>query len=88
VRTIVDNEQVLVSRHRLPPLWLPTEAPHFHPRDVVLVYLAGGQIDGATGYPGVRHARRGDVDVIPANVLHEFRNLGNDPIEFVMITPK
>jgi hypothetical protein len=88
VRTLVDNDQVLVSLHRLARSWLPTEPHHFHPREVVLVYLAGGQISGSTGYLGTRHARRGDFDLLPANLVHAFRNMGNDPIEFVMIAPK
>jgi quercetin dioxygenase-like cupin family protein len=88
VRTVVDNPSVLVTWHRLPP-WQPQFEPrHFHPREVVLVYVAGGEIRGTTGRLGVRRVRRGDFDVLPANVLHAFRNAGNDPIEFLMITPK
>ena len=88
VRTLVDNDQVLVSLHRLARSAVQTEPPHFHPREVVLVYLSGGQISGSSGYFGTRHVRRGDFDVLPANLLHSFLNLGNDSIEFVMITPK
>jgi quercetin dioxygenase-like cupin family protein len=88
VRTVVDNPRVLVTWHRLPP-WQPQFEPrHVHPREVVLVYVAGGEIRGSTGRLGVRRVRRGDFDVLPANVLHAFRNAGNDPIEFLMITPK
>jgi hypothetical protein len=88
VRTLVDNSQVLVTLHRLSRSWLASEPEHFHPREVVLVYLAGGQISGSTGSVGVRQVRRGDFDVLPANLLHAFRNVGNDPIEFIMITAK
>ena len=88
VRTLVDNDQVLVSRHRLAQSGLQTEPYHFHPREVVLVYLTGGEISGSSGHLGIRHVRRGDFDVLPANLGHSFVNLGNDPIEFVMITPK
>ena len=88
VRTLVDNDQVLVSLHRLARSGLETEPPHLHPRDVVVVYLAGGEITGSSAYLGTRHVRRGDVDVLPANLVHAFRNLGNDLIEFVMIAPK
>jgi quercetin dioxygenase-like cupin family protein len=88
VRTVLDNPRVLVTWHRLPP-WRPQREPrHFHPREVVLVYLAGGEIRGSTGRLGIRRVRRGDFDVLPANVLHTFHNAGNDPIEFLMITPK
>ena len=34
------------------------------------------------------HTAAESFDVVPANVLHAFRNAGNDPIEFLMITPK
>jgi quercetin dioxygenase-like cupin family protein len=88
VRTVVDNPRVLVTWHRLLP-WRPqTEPRHFHAREVVLVYLASGEIRGSTGRLGIRRVRRGDFDVLPANVLHALRNAGNDPIEFLMITPK
>jgi hypothetical protein len=88
VRTLVDNDQVLVSRHRLAQSGLQTDPDHFHPREVVLVYLTGGEIRGSNGHLGTRHVRRGDFDVLPAYLSHSFVNLGNDPIEFVMITPK
>jgi quercetin dioxygenase-like cupin family protein len=88
VQTIVDNSRVLVTRHRL-PAWQPrTEPVHWHPREVLLVYLGGGEIDGAAGRLGSRRVRRGDFDVLPADVPHAFHNAGNDPIEFLMITPK
>jgi hypothetical protein len=88
VRTIVDTPRVLVTRHRLPP-WQPRlERLHTHPRGIVLVYLAGGEMAGSTGRFGVRRVRRGDIDVLPAGTWHAFRNAGNDAIEFLMITPK
>lgn len=87
VATVIDNPRVLVTRHRVVP-WVRTERFHMHRREVVLVYLAGGTIRGSTGGPGVRRVRRGEFDVLPANLLHAFRNEGNDPMDFVMIAPK
>lgn len=88
VRTIVDNSRVLVTIHRL-PAWQPrTEPKHWHSRELVLVYLASGEIKGSAGRLGARRVRRGDFDVLPAKVPHAFDNVGNDPIEFLMITPK
>lgn len=88
VHTLLDNPRVLVTRHRLPAWQRRTEPKHVHPREVVLVYLKGGEIIGSTGRLGARRARRGEFDVLPANVPHAFRNAGNDPIEFLMIAMK
>jgi hypothetical protein len=88
VRTVLDNARVLVTAHRLPQMQPPTEARHWHPREMVLVYLAGGELSGATGDVVTHRVRRGAFDVFPANVLHALHNVGNDPVEFLMITPK
>jgi hypothetical protein len=85
--TLVENSRVAVTWHRLVPL-VQTEPYHFHPRDTLLVYLAGGEMIGSTGQRGVYRARRGGFDVLPAYTLHALGNVGNDPIEFVMIAPK
>jgi quercetin dioxygenase-like cupin family protein len=88
VRTVLDNPRVLVTAHRLPD-WQPATEPwHWHARDLVLVYLAGGDIMGSSGQVDARHVRRGDFDVLPANLPHVFQNVGNSPIEFLLITPK
>jgi quercetin dioxygenase-like cupin family protein len=88
VHTLLDNPRVLVTRHRLPAWQRQAEPKHVHPREVVLVYLKGGEISGSTGRLGARSARRGEFDVLPANVPHAFRNAGNDPLEFLMIAMK
>jgi hypothetical protein len=85
--TLVENARVAVSWHRLVPL-VQTEPYHFHPRDTLLVYLAGGEMSGSSGRRGIHRARRGEFDVLPAYTLHALGNVGNDPIEFVMIAPK
>lgn len=87
VTWLIDNERVTVSKHRLPP-WLRTERPHFHPYESVLVYLSGGELSGSTARYGSRRARRGEFDVLPANMLHALRNMGTDPIEFLIVWPK
>jgi beta-alanine degradation protein BauB len=85
--TLVENARVAVTWHRLVPL-VRTEPYHFHLRETLLVYLAGGEMSGSSGQRGFRRARRGEFDVLPAYVLHALGNVGNDPIEFVMIAPK
>jgi mannose-6-phosphate isomerase-like protein (cupin superfamily) len=88
VRPVLDHPRVLVTEHRLPDWQAPTEAWHWHSRDLVLVYLAGGAIAGSTGHIDARRVRRGEFDVLPANVPHAFQNVGNTPLEFLLIAPK
>jgi quercetin dioxygenase-like cupin family protein len=89
VKSLVDNPSVNVSKIRMMPV-VRTNTVHVHPRDIVVVYLTGGQMAGTL--PGGslygRRARRGEVDVLPPYAEHEFGNLGNDPIEFVLIQTK
>jgi hypothetical protein len=85
--TLVENARVAVTWHRLVPL-VQTEPYHFHLRDTLLVYLAGGEMIGATGQSGVYRARRGEFHVLPAQTFHALGNVGNDPVEFIMIAPK
>ena len=87
VRTVLDNARVLVTAHRLPQFQPPTEPHHWHSREQVLVYLAGGELAG-TGQLGSHRVRRGEFAILPANVPHAFQNQGNDPVEFLMISPK
>jgi quercetin dioxygenase-like cupin family protein len=87
VTSLIDNERVAVSKHRLVPL-IQTERCHFHPREAVLVYLSRGELSGSTARYGFRRARRGEFDVLPANTLHALRNMGTDPIEFLIVWPK
>jgi hypothetical protein len=85
--TLLENARVAVTWHRMVPL-VQTEPYHFHLREALLVYLAGGEMSGSTGRRGFHRARRGEFDVLPAYTLHALGNVGNDPIEFVMIAPK
>jgi quercetin dioxygenase-like cupin family protein len=85
--TLVENARVGVTWHRLVPL-VQTEPYHFHQRDTLLVYLRGGEMSGSTGQLGFHRARRGEFHVLPPHVLHALGNVGNDPVEFVMIAPK
>jgi len=87
VVSLIDNDRVTVTRHRMAPLrW--TEQYHAHPRESVFVYLRGGEVTGASVSQGYHHARRGTFDVLPADFAHALSNGGNDPIEFVAIWPK
>jgi quercetin dioxygenase-like cupin family protein len=87
VRHLVDNPSVLVTGHRYAPGTV-VDPLHFHPDDVLIVYLRGGFIWPAGGSWGATRVRRGDVDVVPANTFHRLGNAGGDPLEFLVIVPR
>ena len=87
VTTLIDNAQVLVTKHRYDPLTYAGPL-HFHRDDVLVVYLRGGYTWPAAAFWGAARVRRGDVDVIPANTLHRLANAGGDPLELLVIVPK
>ena len=91
VTTLIDNPQVLVAKHRYAPS-VSAGPWHFHPEDVLVVYLRGGYTwpaDGLwRGYSGASRLLRGDVDVIPANAIHRLGNAGSDPLELLVIVPR
>jgi hypothetical protein len=98
---LIDNERVLVTKHRYAPVTI-VDPPHFHPQDTLVLYLKGGYTWPALEQPRGWYAwpisifswspayrvNRGDVDVVPANTLHAFSNAGGDPLEFLVIVPK
>jgi quercetin dioxygenase-like cupin family protein len=88
VRVLVDNPQVLVTHHRYLPGVHSPAGWHFHPQDAVLVYLTGGYVAPPDGAWGLHRVRRGDIDVVPANMFHGFANPGIDPLEFLAIFPR
>lgn len=86
-RVLIDNEQVLVTKQRFLPGVYMTPEWHFHPQDTLIVYLTGGFVGQRYGW-GLQRVRRGEFDVLPANMLHGFANPGIDPLEFLAIFPK
>jgi quercetin dioxygenase-like cupin family protein len=87
VSTVIDNERVLVMKHRYGPIAYGG-ALHFHPEDVLVVYLRGGYKWPLGGFWGSFRVRRGDVDVVPAHTFHRLNNAGSDPLELLLIVPK
>jgi quercetin dioxygenase-like cupin family protein len=87
VRHLVDNPRLLVTGHRYAPGTV-VDPLHFHPDDVLVVYLRGGYTWPISGAWGATRVRRGDVDVIPANTFHRLANAGSDPLEFLVIVPR
>ncbi len=87
--SLIDNPIVNVMKCRMMPV-VSTEPAHIHPRDTVVVYLTGGQIAGTTAGGSMygRPAKRGEVDVLPPYAEHSLGNLGNDPIEFLVMQIK
>jgi quercetin dioxygenase-like cupin family protein len=87
VSWVIDNPRVLVTRNRFTPATSLTPW-HFHPEDILVVYLRGGHAWPILSGWGSHRVRRGDVDIIPANTFHTFGNAGGDPLEFLMIVPR
>jgi len=85
-QNLIVNDRVSVTKERYAAAW-PVDPLHFHPQDGVVIYLRGGYIGPATWFEGPEHVRRGDVRVIPGNVLHTAGNAGSDPLEFLLIFP-
>jgi quercetin dioxygenase-like cupin family protein len=88
IRVLIDNPHVIVTRQRYLPGVYPFPGWHFHPQDTLVVYLSGGYVGQPQGSWGLQRVRRGDVDVVPANMFHGFANPGIDPLEFLAIFPK
>ena len=86
-KTLIDNARVLVTKHRYAPTTF-VDPPHFHPDDMLVVYLQSGYTWPVLGGWGSYRVRRGEVDVVPANSLHTLGNAGSDPLEFLVILPR
>ena len=89
VRLLIDNARVAVLKLRYRPNPLTLDPPHAHPQDALVVYLSGGHTwspFSAWGYPARVH--RGEFDVIPAHMRHNFGNGGGDNLELLMILAK
>jgi quercetin dioxygenase-like cupin family protein len=85
--TLIDNERVLVLKHRYDPIAYGGPL-HFHGEDVLVVYLRGGYVWPLADFWGATRVRRGEVDVIPSNTPHRLGNAGGDPLELLVIVPK
>lgn len=81
-----ENDQVRVVRYKLAPG--EQSARHHHP-DSVVVVLAGGSIQNTTddGKTTSTEPKPGDVFWRPA-LTHVTRNVGDTPIEGILIEPK
>jgi quercetin dioxygenase-like cupin family protein len=87
VRHLIDNPRVLVTKNRYTPATY-VDRLHFHPEDILVVYLRGGYTWPAVPAWGPSRVRRGEVDVIPANTFHTLGNAGGDPLEVLVIAPR
>jgi len=88
MRLLIDNPRVVVTKQRYSPSGYAAVPRHFHPQDAIVVYLRGGYTWPPYGGWGPYRVRRGDMDVVPANMFHTFGNAGSDPLEFLAIFPK
>jgi quercetin dioxygenase-like cupin family protein len=87
VSPLIDNERVLVMKHRYGPIAYGGPL-HVHSEDVLVIYLRGGYTWPLADLWGASRVRRGEADVIPANTLHRLGNAGGDPLELLVIVPK
>jgi hypothetical protein len=85
-QNLILNDRVSVTKERYGFPW-SVDPLHFHPQDSVVIYLRGGYTWPTTSYYGPDRVRRGDVRVLPGNVLHITGNAGSDPLEFLLIIP-
>jgi hypothetical protein len=84
---LIVNDRISVTKERYGSS-LAVDPLHFHPQDAVVIYLRGGYVWSAASFYGPDHVRRGDVRVVPGNVLHVTGNAGSDPLEFLLIVPQ
>jgi hypothetical protein len=85
-QNLIMNDRISVTKESYAAAW-SAEPLHFHPQDVVVVYLRSGYIWPTSSVYGPEHVRRGDVRIVPGNVLHTTFNAGSDPLEFLLIIP-
>jgi hypothetical protein len=85
-QNLIWNDRVSVTKERYASTW-SADPMHFHPQDAVVIYLRAGYIWPTTSFYGPEYVRRGDVRIVPGNVLHTTGNAGSDPLEFLLIIP-
>ena len=85
-QNLIVNDRISVTKERYGVPW-SVDPLHFHPQDSVVIYLRGGYIWPTSSFYGPDRVRRGDVRVLPGNVLHMTGNAGSDPLEFLLIIP-
>ena len=85
-QNLISNDRISVTKERYGFPW-SVDPLHFHPQDSVVIYLRSGYIWPTTSFYGPDRVRRGDVRIVPGNVLHMTGNAGSDPLEFLLIIP-
>ncbi len=58
---------------------------HQHDYEHEIVILKGAGV--AQSEQGERQFSAGDIIYVPANEMHQFRNPGNEPLEFICLIP-
>jgi hypothetical protein len=86
-QNLIVNDRISVTKERYGSS-LSVDPLHFHPQDAVVIYLRGGYVRPVVPFYGPDRVRRGDVRVVPGNVLHLTGNAGSDPLEFLLIIPQ
>jgi quercetin dioxygenase-like cupin family protein len=61
---------------------------HSHNYEHEVMILAGrGQLVCGTGGNTIRPIEEGDAVFVPANAVHQFRNVGDQPLQFLCMVP-
>ena len=85
-QNLIVNDRISVTKERYGFPW-PVDPQHFHAQDAIVIHLRGGYVWTGTAFSSPDRVRRGDVRIVPGNVLHINGNAGSDPLEFLLIIP-
>ena len=85
-QNLIVNDRISVTKERYGVSW-PVDPQHFHAQDAVVIHLRGGYVWPGTAFAAPDRVRRGDIRIVPGNVLHTNGSAGSDPLEFLLIIP-
>ena len=85
-QNLIVNDRISVTKERYGVSW-PVDPQHVHAQDAVVIHLRGGYVWPGTAFAAPDRVRRGDIRIVPGNVLHTNGSAGSDPLEFLLIIP-
>jgi hypothetical protein len=85
-QNLIVNDRISVTKERH-GVSRPVDRQHFHAQDAVVIHLRGGYVWPGIAFSAPDRVRRGDIRIVPGNVLHTNGSAGSDPLEFLLIIP-